>query len=301
MITIAGGGYRAVIDPQHGGNCLSLRHEGYRAAVLREPPANGVKDNPYLYGMPVLYPVNRIAGGRFDFDGRTYQFPVNEAETDCCLHGFLHDTAFSAEQVADNAVCCRYDAPYGDFPHRFSLEIAYRLDENGLVHTVTVENRSERAMPHFLGFHTTFRVPFIEGSCSDNVRLSADVGEWIERDSRYLPTGRILPPDRVSERIQTGRFGPAEQAISRHYRAAGDGRMVLTDIAHGVAMVYETDPQYGWRLFYNGEAGEYICLEPMTCMANCQNAPFDRAFGGFDAIPPHAAKTYVSRIYLKEC
>ena len=78
---IRAGDYTATIDLSAGANCIRLRNEKYGAALLREPPEN--PDNPYLYGMPVLFPVNRISGGRFRFQGREYVFPINEPATGC--------------------------------------------------------------------------------------------------------------------------------------------------------------------------------------------------------------------------
>lgn len=148
--------WRAEIDVLSGANCISLKNERYRASILREPPEGGELDNPYLYGMPILFPVNRIEGGKFEFEGKT----------------------------------------------------------------------------------------------------------------------------------------------SRHYR--GQGKMSLTDVSRGVWMVYENDEKYGFRLIYNGGEEGYICLEPQTCLANCQNSPFPRSESGFDYIAPRASKTHNSRIYLEE-
>ena len=66
LITLSAGGYTTVIDVAHGANCVSLRHDGMGACILRE--CAGEKDNPYLYGMPILFPANRISDGTFTFD-----------------------------------------------------------------------------------------------------------------------------------------------------------------------------------------------------------------------------------------
>ncbi len=79
MIDLKCGYHTAVIDTLHGANCMRLRNEKYNSTILRETPANGVLDNLYLYGMPILYPVNRIFKGSFEFEGRKYQFPINES------------------------------------------------------------------------------------------------------------------------------------------------------------------------------------------------------------------------------
>ncbi len=291
----------AVIDPAHGANCVRLRHEGYHATILRELPENHEPDNPYLYGMPILYPVNRISGGQFEFEGRTYRFPINEPKTGCHLHGLLHETAFDVTERTDHSVTCVFQKPYLEFPHDFRLEMRYDLTEDGLTQRVKIINLSDEKMPNFLGFHTTFNIPFLKDSTPQDVHVLCDVGEEIERDMRvYLPTGRVLPPDEMTKQLQSGTFSPLSRKISRNYRANAGGRIELVDLRGGVTVRYETDQKFAWRLLYNGEADSYICLEPMTCMANCPNAPFDRAFGGFDWIAPHSDKEYVSRIVLQK-
>ena len=297
-ITLSGGGYTAVIDPANGANCISLRHAGMGAHILRE--CEGEKDNPYLYGMPILFPANRIAGGVFEAEGRTYRFPINEPKTGCHLHGTLHETPVTVLTRSACSVRCRISSPYPDFPHAFSVDIAYTLSEAGLLQEVTVHNASEGAMPLMLGFHTTFALPFLTKGRAEDVTVLADVGEEIERNMEtYLPTGRILSEDGVTRAFLAGDFSPTEHAISRHYRAKDAGRIVLTDGVLGVRLVYENSDNYPFRLFYNGGARDFLCLEPMTAMANAPNAPFPRGETGFFLLPAGCDAHYTSKIYLE--
>lgn len=71
-IKLESGDWSAVIDLTHGANCISLRNKKYNAKLLREPPTSHELDNPYLYGMPILFSVNRIENGSFEFEGRHY-------------------------------------------------------------------------------------------------------------------------------------------------------------------------------------------------------------------------------------
>lgn len=299
-VKLQAGGYTALINSDRGANCISLRNSKYKAIILREPNKSGVLDNPYLYGMPILYPANRIYGGCFEFEGKIYRFPINETEANCHLHGMLHEMEFKITESGTSFVKCVFEKPYLDFPHSFRIEMTYRLSADGLEQRTKITNLSEGNMPNFLGFHTTFNIPFIEGASAENVRLYAEIGNEIERDRNYLPTGKLLSYDDVAEKIHGGEFKPLEKVISRHCGAKNDGRIELTDIKHRIKLIYENDEKFGWRLFYNGSADNYICLEPMTCMANCQNSPFDRTYSGFDSIAPHSSKEYISKIYLKE-
>ena len=302
-VEISGGGYTARIDPSRGANLISLRNDSYSAALLREPPADGVLDNPYLYGMPILFPVNRIENGRFTFEGREYVFPINEPNTGCHLHGALHETPFALSERSDNKAVFCYTAtserPYLSFPHSFEIRMEYALENDGLRHSVTVMNTSESNMPLFLGFHTTFNTLFLKESKPEDMRVYADITEEYERNMavNYLPTGRKLPFDAVSAALSEGIFQPFGGPISRHYR--GKGKMSVTDLANKCRLVYENDEKYTFRLIYNGGKAGYICLEPQNCLANCANSPFTREEAGFDCLAPGESKTYRSRIYLE--
>ena len=300
IVKLQAGDYTALINTERGANCISLRNSKYNAVILREPNKSGVLDNPYLYGMPILYPVNRISGGSFEFEGRIYRFPINEPQTNCHLHGMMHEMEFEISEIGDSFVKCVFERQYLDFPHRFRVEMKYSLSENGLLHKTKITNLSSENMPNFLGFHTTFNIPFLKGALAENVRLYAEIGNEIERDRNYLPTGKLLLYDDVAEKINIGEFMPLEKVISRHCKSKKGGQIELTDIKQGIKLVYENDEKFGWQLFYNGSADGYICLEPMTCMANCQNSPFDREYAGFDSIAPYSSKEYVSRIYLED-
>lgn len=296
--------WKAIIDANHGANCISLRNEKYGASLLREPSGSYPPDNPYLYGMPILFPVNRIKNGSFVFEGRHYSFPINEPNTSCHLHGELHKTAFDIIEQESNRLKCRYlatkDSPYLFFPHEFEIITEYEVKENGFYHTVTVRNLSGENMPIFLGFHTTFNTLFAKGSKPENIRAFVGICEEYERDMEkdYLPTGNKSIFDSVSLALSLGTFAPFDKKISRHYRACG--RMALTDIGSRLRAVYENDEKYGFRLIYNGGEDGYICLEPQTCLANCQNSPFPREEAGFDYLMPKESKTYLSKIYLEE-
>lgn len=303
-IFLRSGGYRAVIDRKNGASCIGLRNDAFGAALLRELPANGVRDNPYLYGMPILFPVNRISGGEFLFEGRCYRFPINEPATGCHLHGELHRTEFELLSIAEDKALFRFRAteeqPYLSFPHAFDITMEYALSEGGLSHTVTVTNRSDTSMPLFLGFHTTFNTLFTKESRPEDIRVHAAITEEYARNMEinYLPTGEKPPFDAVSEALCQGTYDPFSGKISRHYR--GKGGMAISDLRRRLRAVYENDEKYGFRLIFNGGEEGYICLEPQTCLANCANSPFSREEAGFDYLKKGESKTFASRIFLEE-
>lgn len=290
----------AKINVSRGGNCIGLRNTKHNCMILREPDYEKGLDNPYLYGMPILFPVNRISGGRFEFEGRIYEFPINEPATNCFLHGTLHETEFQVLEKEENRILLSYTAKkneYHKFPHAFEIRIEYVLLENGMIHKTEIRNLSEENMPVFIGFHTTFQLPFKEGSALKDLRIKVDCEDEFERNmENYLPTGRILAHDGVTKSLIGGEFVPT-QKLSRHYRVKGDDRMSVSDLKNGITVVYKNSSNFGYRLIY-GEGSSFICLEPQNCLANCPNAPFERKDSGFTYLTPGEKVNYESEVIL---
>ena len=302
---ICAGDYRAAICLTRGANCVSLRNTRYGASVLREPELSGELPHPFLYGMPILFPVNRISGARFTFEGREYVFPMNEPETGCHLHGMLHIEPFDCIERTENRIVARYRAtdehPYGLFPHAFEVTVTYALSEVGLHQSMTVKNCSDTNMPVMIGFHTTFRAAFTDTSRREDIRVYADLSEEYERNMKnYLPTGKKPAFDEVGTALTAGEFIPFGRPTSKHYRAGNSGRMVLYDTGRDLSLVYENDEKYAFRLIYNGNADEFICMEPQNCLVNAANSPIPREEAGFDVLAPNEEKNYRSRIYLAD-
>jgi len=297
--------YVAKINLSRGANCFSLRSKKYHAQILREADYTVPLDNPYLYGMPILFPVNRISGGRFVFEGREYIFPINEPHTGCHLHGILHETEFQMVENGDDYLIACYratkDKPYMQFPHEFEVSIRYCLSEKGLEQQTEITNLSRENMPVMIGFHTTFQIPFMEHQEADDLRIYADVTDLIERNmDTYLPTGKIIQSDEVTEKLRCGEFKPWEQKISCHYKSVKDGILSIHDVKRNLSIQYLNSSNMQFRLLYNGDANEYICLEPQNCMVNCLNEDVEEEYSGFEYLKPSEKKIYTSKIYITQ-
>ena len=73
------GGYEAVMVPSVGANVVKLKHTATGIEILRTPDAEEMenfKERPQIYGLPLLFPPNRIADGTYTFEGRKYQYPI---------------------------------------------------------------------------------------------------------------------------------------------------------------------------------------------------------------------------------
>lgn len=225
------GEYTALLIPEMGANLVRLANTRLGAEILRTPGPGEIetfRSRPQVFGLPILFPPNRIADGRYVFEGRTYQYPITIERERNYHHGVLKSEAFlvSKARETDREVMieCRYyanagnDAVYRDFPHEFKCKITYRLTAEGLEQEVVFFNRSETRMPLGVGFHTPLTIPFAGGTDADYVMRLA-VGEEVELDGRNLPTGRRLPLSAQfsklrSEGLQVTGCGPIEAGFT---------------------------------------------------------------------------------------
>lgn len=294
------GAYEAKILPSRGANCISLYHAPSRISALRTyDPDTFELDNPFLYGTPLLFPPNRIKGGKFTYEGREYTLPINEEATGCFLHGTLHETPFAVTETTESTVTCRYtatdDAPYLTYPHAFTLTVHYDLTNEGLRQTVSVTNDSGRTMPVGLAFHTTFQMPFIEGGKVENIRMTLPVGEEYDRDmSDFSMTWETVKDDAFHKALGDGAVTPAAQFISRHFSRPAGAALRLTDTESGYSVVYDADNSFKYWMVYNGGDPSFLCVEPQTWINSAPHAPAKMGDVNIIGIPKGQTREFVT-------
>ena len=301
-IKLTGGGYEAEILPEFGANCISLRHSDSGATLLRTSETDeAFVVNPCLYGMPLLFPPNRIEDGVFDFAGKTYRFPINEPERQTHLHGELFRTPF--EVICAKCSCATFafravkERPYFDYD-ALSIEITYSLDENGLRQTVTVMNESEEVVPVGLGFHTAFSIPFLPNGRAEDVLLLGELGaEYVRDPERMLTVWEPLPDSQVHRAIECGTFSPHGKGVSAQYLCGEERTMRMIDKATGVAVSYEVSETYFSWLTWKPEKSDFLCLEPQSWLVNAPHAS-DPVGMGLKVVEPHEKIVFSARMYI---
>ncbi|WP_290539889.1 aldose 1-epimerase [Alistipes sp.] len=313
------GDYTALLIPEMGANLVRLANTRLGVEILRTPGPGEIatfRGRPHVFGLPILFPPNRIADGRYLFEGRTYQYPITIERERNYHHGILKSEAFMVSKARETdrevMVECRYysnagnDAVFRHFPHEFKCKIVYRLMAEGLEQEVVFSNRSKTRMPLGVGFHTPLVIPFAGGGDADYVMRLA-VGEEIELGDRNLPTGRRLP---LSERFAKLRREGLRVTGCEPIEAGFTLREIDVDgksfrgalVEHrpsGVRTFYEVDGQTTcWTLWNNGGQVPYCCPEPQTWTTNAPNAA-DPAAEGFQSIAPGESWHALFRLYAR--
>lgn len=152
-------GYEVAVDVENGASLISLtwlKPEGERFEILHPcPPATPARDGGCFIMAPFA---NRIDGGRFEFDGRTIQLPINRPDDGLAIHGFSRDRKWdvlagngSSLQLRD-----RYDGG-GSIPFAYSLVQTITLDQGGVELSLELTNLASATLPYGFGFHPWFR------------------------------------------------------------------------------------------------------------------------------------------------
>ena len=77
--------------PGWGSNGISLFSRERSRQLLRVPRSvEEYRSSPFLYGIPVLFPPDRIGDGRFTFQRRTYRLKINERGRCNHFHGGVY-------------------------------------------------------------------------------------------------------------------------------------------------------------------------------------------------------------------
>ena len=136
------------VAPDNGGMIAQIFVEGKPMLRLHE---DKIDMTPIAAGgIPVMFPFSsKVRDDSYEMDGVTYGMP---------MHGLVKNEAFGIREVTDQKVIlwtennpCWLQSQY---PFSFELEVTYKLEGNTVVLQAAVENRSDKPMPHTLGWHT---------------------------------------------------------------------------------------------------------------------------------------------------
>jgi aldose 1-epimerase len=180
---IAHGEQRATIVEVGGG---VREYEVSGRPVLDPYPLEAICDG--AHGAPLIPWPNRLADGRYSFDGVDYQVALTEPTKGNAIHGFLRWRSWQAmERAPERVVMGTTIHPLEGYPFALEVSVAYELGEAGLTVTTTATNVAERACPYACGQH-----PYLSPGAGpiDECSLELDARTRILTDSeRQLPTG----------------------------------------------------------------------------------------------------------------
>lgn len=225
----------------------------------------GYLAKPEFFGATVGRVANRIAKGRFSFNGHTYSTPVNNGPNS--LHGGtkgFDKVLWEVTEVKNGptaSVTLRYVSPDGDmgYPGKLTTYATYSLDEKN---QLTIEYRATTDKPTVVNIsnHSYWNLAGVgspRGAMGHIVMIPAD--RYTPTDATSIPTGRhasvegtvfdFRKPTAIGERVRDAR--DPQIAYGRGYDhnwVIGDK---VTSDQHLMARVVEPVSGRGYELWSN--------------------------------------------------
>jgi aldose 1-epimerase len=185
---------------------------------------------PNFWGQTIGRYANRIAGGRFTLDGKTYQLPLNDKTNS--LHGGTVGfdkhvwTIASVSSGAQAKVVLTLTSPAGDqgYPGTLAVKVTYSLDDKGAL-TIDYDATTDAPTVVNLTNHALFDLAG-EGSATGiyGQRLTIPAKRYTPVNATLIPTGELKPVAGTVFDFTRGRM------LSDGIR---DGRDPQIVIAHG--------------------------------------------------------------------
>jgi aldose 1-epimerase len=193
-VIIAGGGLTAHVLTL-GAVIQDLRLQGHDAPLVLgfEDLPSYLDHSPYFGATPGRC-ANRIAGGRFSIDGKTFQLERNERGV-THLHGGSDGTGRQNWQIAAQGadfVTLTLTDPDGraGYPGNCALTCTYRLPGDGVL-SVVYEATTDAPTPANLCQHSYFILDDSADALGHDIRISAE--HYLPVDENLIPTGEIRP------------------------------------------------------------------------------------------------------------
>ncbi|MGB8861264.1 MAG: hypothetical protein WCC60_18545 [Ilumatobacteraceae bacterium] len=172
MIELEAGDAWMTVHPDEGGRIGAL--EVGEQALLNDDPSAA----PFTWGCYPMVPwAGRVRRGRFTFDERSYQLPINMPPHAIHGTGFVSrwEVLDAGRDYCDMATDLQW--PFGG---RATQHL--QLDEHGLAAVLSVY-ATAHAMPAVVGWHPCFRKP-------ETVELA--FGRMYPRDDDYMPLPELV-------------------------------------------------------------------------------------------------------------
>ena len=288
--------------PMWGFNCLKWlvsTDNGDWADLLYTAPDWAENTVPTRSGHPILFPFpGRLKGGEYEFEGITYQLPLNDSAKENAIHGFTprnpwrvvdqHADEYSASLTGE--FCLSVDLPKQAYQWPdFVLRVTYEFAVNTL--SVHAEVRSlDQPLPFGIGYHPYFRALSEDAYSVDQAELQTFVSNlWQAKDG--VPDGTLLD---IPKELQFNGGSPLGEVELDHgfvepYKEMGSSLLARLSSANDKeAIEIITSEPFNNLVLFTPPHRKAIAIEPYTCPANAANLTNQGIDCGWLVLPPHS-------------
>jgi len=229
---------------------------------------------PAYHGMVLAPWPNRLADGRYTFEGRELQLPLTEPSRGTALHGLSCWDDWSIVEVTPDTAMLVLDIPASPgYPFSLRVTVTYAISDAGLTVTTTALNTGTSSLPYGVGYH-----PWISpGTGSlDDCTLQLGAAGLVTVDDRLLPTGTVPvggnmdyrePRTLAGSDLDDAFVSPIRDAAGLSWArlARGDGSTVVIWM-DGAAKAWQVCT--GNHISPAAAQRSGVAIEPMSCIAD---------------------------------
>jgi aldose 1-epimerase len=249
-------------------------------------------------GTPILVPFpNRIAGGKFTYEGKQYSLPLNSQGVNA-IHGFAFDKPWRIVEEETDESWARIvgefemlrDSVFTEEHWPGNFRVRCEVDWGGtyLDQRFFIKNLSDVPIPFGLGTHPYFRLIGDESGGLDRCGIIVAADALVELE-QTIPTGKVRPVDEDTRlMIGDGNDGGripihiGDRKLDHVFtglQAFGDSRKspsfehcifdMRKDATLFTAISHNAD--FPYVVVYIPPHRNAICIEPYTCVTNAVN------------------------------
>ncbi|HMQ46543.1 MAG TPA: hypothetical protein PKA00_04630 [Saprospiraceae bacterium] len=223
--------------------------------------------NVFIFPFP-----NRLKDGNYTWQGKHYQFPINDTVTGTALHGFpaeqqpmqLIDVTTSEHQAAMTCVF-DYDGHKPYYPFPISLRVRFELDDVGHFGIESsIINKHHQEIPFGFGWHPYYSL----SKTVDQMSLQLPDCEMIGIDAEMIPTGKRYPYSIFEQRRLIG-----SEVLDNGFYVIPDGAEETSIELAGTEGKLQLWQQTGEKGFsylqiFTPPHRLSLAVEPMSCNIN---------------------------------
>jgi aldose 1-epimerase len=293
---------RARISPLHGANLFDLLDKKSEQPLLRTPSSpQELFERPQFFGIPNLLPPNRLKGGKFTWQGETFEFPKNDGHGNH-IHGVVMDKPWRFSHLEDSdehtSLTLTLDVVdhvecYQALRRKLKLSVTITLEDAVCKHQFVVENLDTKAVPIGYGAHTWFHLA--GGRSAWNITVPFEK-IW-ELDEEILPTGAFLSGEKIKA-LATGLSLKEKKFDTILFRGKHDP-LVSLEAATGMKILYcVSDAFKHWVLHTPDDDPNALAIEPYSWITNAPNLALDPSDTGLSVLGPGDSAVFTQEISL---
>ncbi|MCI0376547.1 MAG: aldose 1-epimerase [Gemmataceae bacterium] len=268
------------ICPELGFNCY--RWHIPEGEVLYATPEFFTENRPTRSGFPILFPFpNRIRDGRYTWEGKEYQLPLDDPAGKNAIHGFVCQRPWrvAGQGIMEESawLVAKFHGSIDDadtlshWPADYRILVTYQFFGRRLRVAARIRNSGAMPMPFGLGFHPYFATDWLGGEAA-LVKVSAN-RHWVLVNS--LPTGEQATVAGTRDLREARRFGELtlDDILTDLPRAVSQNDVCWrgTIENHDRSLHMFTSSDFTELVVFTPPHRQAICMEPYTCVTDAIN------------------------------